>query len=33
MEVQGYNMPEDLYYEENHLWVREEGGSARTRNG
>ena len=25
MEIQGYNMPEDLYYEENHLWVREEG--------
>ncbi len=25
MEIQGYNMPEDLYYEENHFWVREEG--------
>ena len=25
MEIQGYNMPDDLYYEENHLWVREEG--------
>ena len=25
MEIQGYNMPEDLYYEENHYWVRVEG--------
>ena len=25
MEIQGYNMPEDLYYEENHFWVRDEG--------
>jgi glycine cleavage system H protein len=25
MEIQGYNMPEDLYYEGNHLWVRDEG--------
>jgi glycine cleavage system H protein len=25
MEIQGYNMPEELYYEENHFWVREEG--------
>ncbi len=25
MDIQGYNMPEDLYYEENHLWVRDEG--------
>ncbi|MBC8419108.1 MAG: glycine cleavage system protein GcvH [Desulfobacterales bacterium] len=25
MEIQGYNMPEDLYYEGNHFWVREEG--------
>lgn len=25
MEIQGYNMPEDLYYEENHFWVRHEG--------
>ncbi|MDQ1333916.1 MAG: glycine cleavage system protein [Thermodesulfobacteriota bacterium] len=25
MEMQGYNMPEDLYYEENHFWVKEEG--------
>lgn len=24
MEIQGYNMPEDLYYEENHWWVRIE---------
>jgi len=25
MEIQGYHMPEDLHYEENHFWVREEG--------
>ena len=25
MEIQGYNMPEDLYYEEHHFWVKEEG--------
>ncbi len=25
MEMQGYNIPEDLYYEENHFWVKEEG--------
>ncbi len=25
MEIQGYNMPEDLYYEENHYWVKPEG--------
>lgn len=25
MEIQEYNMLEDLYYEENHLWVRDEG--------
>lgn len=25
MEIQGYNMPEDLHYEENHFWVKEEG--------
>jgi glycine cleavage system H protein len=25
MEIQGYNMPEWLYYEENHYWVRPEG--------
>lgn len=25
MEIQGYNMPDDLYYEENHYWVRVEG--------
>jgi len=25
MEMHGYNMPEDLYYEENHFWVKEEG--------
>lgn len=24
MEIQGYNMPDDLYYEENHFWVKEE---------
>lgn len=25
MEIQGYNMPDDLYYEENHFWVQVEG--------
>ncbi|RLF58980.1 MAG: glycine cleavage system protein GcvH [Thermoplasmata archaeon] len=25
MEIEGYNMPDELYYEENHFWVREEG--------
>ncbi len=25
MEIQGYNMPDDLYYEEHHFWVRDEG--------
>ncbi|RLB11453.1 MAG: glycine cleavage system protein GcvH [Deltaproteobacteria bacterium] len=25
MQIQGYNMPDDLYYEENHFWVRPEG--------
>lgn len=25
MELEGYNLPEDLYYEENHFWVRQEG--------
>ena len=25
MDIQGYNMPEDLYYEENHFWIRVEG--------
>ena len=24
MEIQGYQMPEDLYYEENHFWIRPE---------
>ncbi len=24
MEIQGYNMPDDLYYEEHHFWVRVE---------
>jgi len=24
MQIQGYHMPEDLYYEENHYWVRVE---------
>jgi glycine cleavage system H protein len=24
MEIQGYNMPDELHYEENHFWVREE---------
>lgn len=25
MEIQGYDMPDELYYEENHFWVKEEG--------
>ncbi|MBM3300605.1 MAG: glycine cleavage system protein GcvH [Deltaproteobacteria bacterium] len=25
MEIQGYNMPDDLYYEEHHFWVRIDG--------
>jgi glycine cleavage system H protein len=25
MQIQDYNLPEDLFYEENHFWVREEG--------
>lgn len=25
MQIQGYNMPDDLYYEEHHFWVRPEG--------
>jgi len=25
MEIQGYNLPDDLHYEENHFWVKEEG--------
>ena len=25
MEIQGYNLPDDLYYEQNHFWVRLEG--------
>ena len=25
MEIQGYNEPEDLYYEANHFWARPEG--------
>ena len=25
MEIQGYNLPDDLYYEENHNWIRVEG--------
>jgi glycine cleavage system H protein len=25
MEIQGYNMPDDLHYEENHFWIKEEG--------
>ena len=27
MEIQGYNMPLELYYEENHYWVKIDGGS------
>jgi len=25
MEIQGYTLPDELYYEENHYWVKEEG--------
>jgi glycine cleavage system H protein len=25
MEIEGYNMPDELYYEENHYWVRKDG--------
>jgi glycine cleavage system H protein len=25
MEIRGYNMPEELYYEENHFWIKDEG--------
>jgi glycine cleavage system H protein len=25
MEMHGYQMPEDLYYEKNHYWVKVEG--------
>ncbi|KIX14921.1 glycine cleavage system protein GcvH [Dethiosulfatarculus sandiegensis] len=25
MEIQGYNVPEDLYYDENHFWVKVDG--------
>jgi glycine cleavage system H protein len=25
MEIQGYNLPDDLYYEENHFWVIDDG--------
>jgi glycine cleavage system H protein len=25
MEIQGYSMPEDLHYEENHYWVKAQG--------
>ena len=25
MEIQGYNLPDDLHYEQNHFWVKEEG--------
>ena len=25
MEIQGYNIPDGLHYEENHYWVRVEG--------
>lgn len=25
MEIEGYNLPDDLYYEENHYWVKKEG--------
>ena len=25
MDIHGYNLPEDLYYEKNHFWVKVEG--------
>jgi glycine cleavage system H protein len=25
MEIEGYQIPEDLYYEKNHYWVRVDG--------
>ena len=25
MEIQGYNLPDDLFYDENHYWIRVEG--------
>ena len=25
MEIQGYSLPDDLYYEKNHFWVKQEG--------
>lgn len=25
MEINGYNLPDELFYEENHFWVRQEG--------
>jgi len=25
MEIQGYNLPDELYYEQNHFWVKPEG--------
>jgi len=25
MDIEGYNIPEDLYYEKDHYWVREDG--------
>ena len=25
MEIQGYKLPDELYYEENHFWVRDDG--------
>jgi glycine cleavage system H protein len=26
MDIEGYYIPEDLYYEKDHYWVREDGG-------
>ena len=25
MEIKGFNLPDDLYYDENHFWIRPEG--------
>ena len=25
MEIEGYNMPNDLYCDENHFWIKDDG--------
>ena len=27
MEIEGYNFPDDLYYDKNHFWAKVEGGT------